>query len=253
MALFGLVHGSMHGGFCWRDLVVELDRLGHAAVAPDLPCDDVAAGVGEYADAVEASLAGLPDAEAPVLVGHSLGSRTIPVVAARRPRSRMIFLCSVPTGAGLIDADAFAGMVTPEYAAARFDARADGARRIDAEAAGRVFFGECDPRIRKWAAQQLRWQGPRPLAESAPIARWPEVPLDVVLARDDRAVRFEWARAAAMPWLGGREPRVIPGDHSPFLSRPALLAKTLVECLGGPSGERPGGRPGGRVADRVPD
>lgn len=240
MALFALVHGSMHGGDCWRDLVVELDRLGHAAVAPDLPCDDVAAGLAEYADAVEASLAGLPDSEAPVLVGHSLGSRTIPVVAARRPRSRMIFLCSVPTGVGPVDADAFAGMVTPDYAAARFDTRADGARRIDAAAAGRVFFAECDREIADWAASRLRWQGPRPLSESAPFARWPEVPCDIVLARDDRAVRFEWARVAAMPWLGGREPRVIPGDHSPFLSRPALLARTLADCLDSRSERRSG-------------
>ena len=32
MALFALVHGSMHGGFCWRDLVPELERLGHRGV-----------------------------------------------------------------------------------------------------------------------------------------------------------------------------------------------------------------------------
>lgn len=231
MALFALVHGSMHGGFCWRDLVPELERLGHRAVAPDLPCDDVGAGLAEYADAVEASLSGIPGGDAPVLVGHSLGSRTIPVVAARRKHSRMIFLCSVPTGAGAVDAKAFAGMVTPEYAAALFHERADGARRVDAAAARRVFFGECEAAAADFALGQLRWQGPRPLAEPAPLASWPEVPLDIVLARDDRAVRFEWARAEAKRWLGGREPKVIPGDHSPFLSRPALLAETLVACL----------------------
>jgi hypothetical protein len=223
MALFALVHGSMHGGFCWRDLVPELERLGHQAVAPDLPCDDVAAGLAEYADAVEASLSGIPGGDAPVLVGHSLGSRTIPVVAARRKASRMIFLCSVPTGAGAV--------VTPEYSATLFHERADGARRVDFGAARRVFFGECGAAAADWAIRQLRWQGPRPLAESAPFASWPGVPLDIVLARDDRAVRFEWARAEARRWLGGREPKVIPGDHSPFLSRPALLAETLVACL----------------------
>jgi pimeloyl-ACP methyl ester carboxylesterase len=231
MALFALVHGSMHGGFCWRDLVPELERLGHRAVAPDLPCDDVAAGLGEYADAVEASLAGLPGGDAPILVGHSLGSRTIPVVASRRPRSRMIFLCSVPTGPGAVDANAFAGMVTAEYAGALFHARADGARRIDAEAAKRVFFGECEAQTADWAASRLRWQGPRPLAEPAPIPGWPAVPLDIVLARDDRAVRFDWARVSARSWLGRREPKTMPGDHSPFLSRPAELARTLVGCL----------------------
>jgi hypothetical protein len=231
MALFALVHGSMHGGFCWRDLVPELERLGHRAVAMDLPCDDVGAGLAEYADAVETSLSGIPGGDAPVLVGHSLGSRTIPAVAARRKGSRMIFLCSVPTGVGAVDARAFAGMVTPEYAAAIFHERADGVRRIDAEAARRVFFGECEAAAADWAIRQLRWQGPRPLAEPAPFTHWPDVPLDIVLARDDRAVRFEWARAEAKRWLGAREPKVIPGDHSPFLSRPALLAETLVACL----------------------
>ncbi len=233
MALFALVHGSMHGAFCWRDLIPELERLGHLAVAADLPCDDVAAGLGEYADAVLSCIAGLPGSDAPILVGHSLGSRTIPVVAARRPGARMVFLCSVPTGAGAVDGEAFAGMVTPEYAAAPFEARADGARRIGAAAARQVFFGECDAGTAEWAARQLRWQGPRPLAEPAPIPEWPDSALEIVLAREDRAVRFDWARAQARRWLGGREPIVIPGDHSPFLSRPALLARTLAECFGG--------------------
>lgn len=231
MALFALVHGSMHGAFCWRDLIPELERLGHRAVAMDLPCDDAGAGLGEYADAVEACLEGLPGGDAPILVGHSLGSRTIPVVASRRPSARMVFLCSVPTGAGAVDGEAFAGMVTPEYAAATFHTRADGARRIDEAAAKRVFFGECDPETAEWAARQLRWQGPRPLAEPAPIPGWPDSPLEIVLARDDRAVRFDWACAQARRWLAGREPKVIPGDHSPFLSRPSQLARTLADCV----------------------
>jgi len=231
MALFVLVHGSMHGGWCWRDLVPELERRGHRAVAPDLPCDDAAAGLEAYAAAVLASIEGVSGADAPVLVGHSLGSRTIPVVALRVPGARMIFLCSVPTGTGAVDAAAFAGMVTDEYAAARVEERADGARRMDPEAARRVFFAHCAPPTAAWAASQLRWQGPRPLSEAAPFARWPDAPLDVVLTRDDRAVRFDWAMAEAARWQGGRAPRVLPGDHSPFLSCPALLADTLVDCL----------------------
>ncbi|MFO0691503.1 MAG: alpha/beta fold hydrolase [Myxococcota bacterium] len=231
MAVFALVHGSMHGGWCWRDLVPVLERRGHRAVAPDLPCEDASAGLVQYADAVEAALAGVPGGERPVLVGHSLGSRTIPVVAARRPGARMIFLCSVPTGVGAVDAEAFAGMVTPEYASARFDDRSDGARRIDAEAARSVFYGACDAETAAWAASRLRWQGARPLAEPSPLERWPEGPLDVVLTRDDRTVRLEWASKEAARWLGGRPLRVLPGDHSPFLCCPERLADTLEACL----------------------
>lgn len=224
----------MHGGSCWDALVALLRARGHHAVAPDLPCDDVRAGLSEYADAVVAQLdEGRAESELQplVLVGHSLGSRTIPVVASRRTTARMIFLCSVPTGAGAVDAQAFAGMVTAEYAAARFDERGDGARRIDAADARRVFFDACSPAIAERAAAALRWQGPRPLAEAAPLLRWPDVPLDVVLARDDRAVRFEWAREEARRWTGGREPVVLPGDHSPFLSCPERLADTLCALV----------------------
>ena len=231
MALFALVHGSMHGGWCWRDLVPALERRGHRAVAPDLPCDDVEAGLVAYADAVEASLAGLPGAEAPILVGHSLGSRTIPVVAARRPAARMVFLCSVPTGTGPVDAAAFAGMVTEAYASAPVETRADGARRMDPDAARRVFFGTSGEETARWAASKLRWQGPRPLAEPAPLEAWPEGPIEIVLTAEDAAVRLEWARAEARRWLGGREPVVLSGDHSPFFTCPEPLADALVGCL----------------------
>jgi pimeloyl-ACP methyl ester carboxylesterase len=228
MATFALVHGSMHGGWCWRDLVPELERRGHAAVAPDLPCDDVEAGLVEYADAVEAALEGVADAGPLVLVGHSLGCRTIPVVAARRPGARLVFLCSVPTGAGPVAPDAFAGMVTPEYAEAVVETRADGARRMVPESAKRVFFQDCDEATAEWATRSLRFQGPRPLEEPMPIDAWPDAPLDVILTRDDRAVRLDWARAEAVRWLGGREPVILPGSHSPFFSRPARLAEALL-------------------------
>ena len=66
----------------------------------------------------------------------------------------------VPTGAGPVDAEAFAGMVTREFAEAEFAQRPDGAQRMAAESARRVFFHDCDAATARWAASQLRWQGP---------------------------------------------------------------------------------------------
>ena len=112
MVTFGLVHGSQHGAWCWERSTPELERRGHRVVAPDLPCDDPAVGVDGYATVVIEALEGADDV---VLVGHSLGSLTIPVVASRRPVDRMVFLCSVPTGPGpAIDGD-LADMVTPGF------------------------------------------------------------------------------------------------------------------------------------------
>ena len=69
--------------------------------------------------------------------------------------------------------------------------------------------------------------------EALPLKTWPDAPLQVILARHDRAVRFEWALREARRWLGGREPLLLDGDHSPFLSRPAELAELLVGCANG--------------------
>ena len=230
MSVFALVHGSMHGSWCWRDLIPELEARGHRAVGPDLPCEDVSAGPEDYAECVEAALDGSQDV---ILVGHSRGGRTLPLLAARRPARAMIFLCCVPTGIGEISAEAFADMVTPEYREARTAQRADGARRMQADSARSVFYHDCPPDVAAWAADSLRWQGERRLVEALPLKTWPDTPLQVILARHDRAVRFEWALREARRWLGGREPLLLDGDHSPFLSRPAELAELLVGCANG--------------------
>ena len=52
------------------------------------------------------------------LVGHSLGSFTLPVVAQRRPVLRMIFLCSVPAGPHPEVVRDMAAMTTDEWNAA---------------------------------------------------------------------------------------------------------------------------------------
>jgi hypothetical protein len=49
----------------------------------------------------------------------------------------------------------------------------------------------------------------------------------VIPARDDRAVRFDAGMEAGRLILGGGDPIVIDGSHSPFLSRPDELSRLL--------------------------
>ena len=91
MATFAFVHGSWHGAWCWEPLIEELDALGHRSVAVDLPCDDEHAGCEAYAEVVCSAIDGVND---PILVGHSLGGLTIPLVAARRRVQRLVYLCA---------------------------------------------------------------------------------------------------------------------------------------------------------------
>ena len=92
MTTIALVHGAFHGAWCWDHLRPELEARGFAVVAPDLPCDDPSAGCVAYADVVVTALAHVNDEV--ILVGHSLGGLTIPLVAAARPVRRMVFLCA---------------------------------------------------------------------------------------------------------------------------------------------------------------
>jgi pimeloyl-ACP methyl ester carboxylesterase len=220
-----LVHGAYHGAWCWQRLVPELESLGVGTVSPDLPCDDPKAGLAEYAATVEAALADRDDV---VLVGHSLGALTIPLVAAHRPVRRMIFLCSVPTGPGPAIDGQLADMVTPEFVAAPRFHDADGREMLGNEAARQLFFDDCTEADACWAVARLRPQSPRPLAEPTPLVEWPEVPQTVILTTDDRVLRSSWAVPAARDRLGGDNPVLLPGSHSPFLSRPGALADVLA-------------------------
>jgi pimeloyl-ACP methyl ester carboxylesterase len=225
MTTIALVHGAHHGAWCWERLIPELERRGLKAVAPDLPCEDPRGGIAEYAAVVEAALEGEQDV---VIVGHSLGSLTIPVVASRLPVRRMVFLCSVPTGPGPPVGDSMAEMVTPEFLAAPRFHDADGTEMLSNQAFRELFFHDCSEGDAFWAIAHLRPQASRPITSPSPLAAWPEVPLNVILAADDRAVRLEWAVPAARARLGGGDPIVVPGSHSPFVSRPSDLADILA-------------------------
>jgi pimeloyl-ACP methyl ester carboxylesterase len=52
MATYVLIHGAGSDSWYWHLVRPELRAMGHEVVAPDLPCDDDAAGLSEYVDAV---------------------------------------------------------------------------------------------------------------------------------------------------------------------------------------------------------
>ena len=87
MTLFALLHGGMHRGSCWDAVSAELHRGGHAAIAPDLPVEDDAAGAHEWAqgvvDAIDTAV-GAVDTDV-VVVGHSLSGLCLPSIATVHP------------------------------------------------------------------------------------------------------------------------------------------------------------------------
>jgi pimeloyl-ACP methyl ester carboxylesterase len=223
---FVLVHGSWHGAWCWDRLIPELERRGQAAVAMDLPVDQPGAGLAEYATVVEAAM---PAGDV-VLVGHSLGAAVIPLVAAARPVAQLVFLCPVLRRPGMslaeqatMDADISSWDLT----AGRTFYDDESSAWTDPEAAIRSFFPDCDPETARWAASRLRRQYWRYWEEPNPLASWPDTEMRAIVCQDDRLVSIDWARRV-LPAELGVMPAELPGGHSPFLSRPAALADTLL-------------------------
>jgi pimeloyl-ACP methyl ester carboxylesterase len=205
VATFALVHGAWHGGWAWDVVRPELESRGHRVVAPDLPCEDVGAGVEEYAAVVRAALGGDEDA---IVVGHSLGGLTIPFVPGRMH----VFLCALVGGTGWSEVfvPGFGDTrIRDELGRSYYPDPADAAREL-----------QYPPELASLAAK-LRRQAPLdtgPHALPGPVA--------YVLCANDAAVRPEWQRHLARDVLRV-EPLELEAGHSPMLSHPRELAALL--------------------------
>ena len=207
-------------------VIPELERLGHRVTAIDLPISDPTLGAAAYAQVVEGALD--PGGE-PVLVGHSMAGLVLPLVAAHRPVRRLVFLAAFMASPGLSAND--------QRAAEPIDARTppatvewtdlgDDVWMIGPNTATELFFHDVPPDLVRWATQRLRPQSYRVVNETTPLTGWPDVDCRSIVCRDDRAINPDWVRAAARDRLG-IEAIEIEGGHSPFLTRPAELARVI--------------------------
>jgi hypothetical protein len=221
MAAFALVHGGWHGGWCWDRLAAELTRRGHRTVAPDLPAGDPSAGAAEYAAVVTAALAGAEDV---VLVAHSLAGLCAPLV---RPVRRIVYLAAMlPEPGRSVDERARDGERQTRRGLGRGQTvNDDGSTQWIPRAALEWLYPDSPPAVARAAAARLRPQQWRITAEPSPLTEWPDVPARYVLCRQDKVIDADWARTVAPRHAELVE---LPGDHSPFLSRPAELADLLV-------------------------
>jgi pimeloyl-ACP methyl ester carboxylesterase len=203
MARFVLVHGAWHGGWCFADVVRELEARGHVAVAPDLPCDDISKSQLDYA-------ALLGECQHAIVVGHSLGAQTIVHVNALRH----VYLAAL-----LPVADAYEHAFVETFGGFVRDA-SDRSYWPDADLAAERMYPDCTRDQSDRAFAQLR-----PQARIANMPR-PFVPGDVVIASArDAAIDFGWqVQTANEHGLGLLE---LDAGHSPFLTQPADLASLL--------------------------
>lgn len=227
-----LVHGSWAGAWCFDRVIELLAERGLASIAPDLPGHGdnslPVAGLHENAHAVRRLLDGL---SAPVvLLGHSSGGTVITEAAADHPTvSHLVYLCAFMPDIGESLMTLNASISDPDVLLIPGESlilRPDGTSVIDPSAALELFYGDCEPEDAELAATRL---GPDHLdvaTEAPTAAAWHQTPSTYVICTQDRALSPQLQRrlaeraTASVQW---------PTSHSPYLSRPDLLAELLTD------------------------
>ncbi|MFB0875834.1 MULTISPECIES: alpha/beta fold hydrolase [unclassified Sphingobium] len=232
MATFILVHGALHGGWCWDRVSTRLEAMGHRALAPDLP-----GSAGNWMAHQDVSLAVYGDfladlarrqGERTVLVGHSLAGIAISEAAERVPEAvgGLVYVSGVllPDGAAAIDL--FAGRAMPEGLSLSEDglSLADDPRH-----ARERYYNGCDDADASSALARLCSQPARPMAEALRLSpdRFGRLARAYVECAHDNAMAPDLQRAqqAALPC----DPVfVMQTGHSPFLQAPDELARHLA-------------------------
>jgi pimeloyl-ACP methyl ester carboxylesterase len=218
MATYVLIHGAADTGWSWHLLAAELRRRGHDVVAPDLPCEEDSAGLPEYAKAVVEAIGDRTDL---VVVAHSYGGFTAPLVCERVPVDLLVLLAAMVPLPGEPPGEWWSNTGYQQA----LDERC-GRNRAASDDMIAWFLHDVPRDLAAEALRRGRGQSATPDKAPWPLEAWPDVPTRFLLCRDDRMFPAEFLRRVARERLGFAADE-IDGSHSVALSRPKELADRL--------------------------
>lgn len=221
MSTFVLIHGGGNVGWSWHLVEAQLRKHGHDVVAPDLPCDDDSAGLKEYADSV---IAAIGDREHLIVVGHSYGGFTAPLVADRLPTDALVLVAGMIPSPGESPDEYWEASGCSE--AVRAQAARDGSLTGN-EDPFVLFYHDVPRALAEEALSHERAQSSTSGASPWPLQAWPNVPTHFVLCTEDRMFPSEWLRRLVRDRLH-ISPDEIAAGHCVALSQPEALAKLLL-------------------------
>lgn len=234
MATLVLVHGTGHGGWCWRKVAPLLRAAGSEVYAQTLT------GVGDRSHLLEcgvdldthitdvSNLLFYEDLSDVVLVGHSYAGMVITGVAARAPERlrQLVYLDAYVPEAGESEVDLW----PPEMRAEIEEGAGDGETR---EAPSPEMMGIEDPEMAAWMRERLT---PHPMdtyTQPAPAGdeRSAALPRAYISCTTGPLTSVfgpfvEKARAA------GWDVSEIATGHDAMLAEPEAVAETLLEVAG---------------------
>lgn len=218
-----LVHGAFHGPWCFDPFVAVLAQRGVSTVCPELPLSslaDDAAVVERALDRVEGKV---------VLLGHSYGGAVVTVAGNHPAVSHLVLLTALAPD----DGEGVNGgpiEISPEFIAALRPSAA-GSLEVDPARASALFYPDAEPSAAALAAAKLRSGNTGLPGERVERAAWRRRPTTYIVCAEDPIITARAQRGLAKR-TGGTIVEM-PGDHSPFLARPAALADLVVPLLDG--------------------
>jgi pimeloyl-ACP methyl ester carboxylesterase len=220
-ATFVPIHAAGDGAWTWHLVADALRNRGHRVVAIDLPADDESADLWTYADAaVEA----IGDRTNLVVVAHSFGGFTGPLVCSRIPVDALVMVTAMIPAPGEAPADWW---TNTRHAEARREIGGD--QMDDFE----TYYNDVP---RELAAEAMRHERNHPSSRAYeqpwPLETWPEVQTHALVCRNDRMFPADFMRRLVRERLG-ITPDDIDSGHSPMLSQPAEFAQRLEAYISG--------------------
>lgn len=151
----------------WHQVEAELRARGHYVVAVDLPCDDEAAGLGDYAQTVVDAIG---DRTSLVVVAHSFGGYTAPIVCAEVAVGLLVLVAGMVPKPGESAEEMFTNTGYQQ------EEQEDGSDLA-------VFYHDVPPDLAAEALSKGRDQSQKPWQEPWPLDAWPDVQTRYLLCR----------------------------------------------------------------------
>jgi pimeloyl-ACP methyl ester carboxylesterase len=164
-----------------------------------------------------------------ILVAHSAGGATIPLVAARMAVDRLVFAAAVVPAPGQSISEA----VGPDAQAAIMSVsidNGDGTRSFDFDLLSSLAPPEQREAYLAFLRATQRKQGMRAVNQPWPGTGIPDVPRSYILCTEDQIIPPERQRAFAASL--GITPIEIASEHSVFAMKPQELASILDSLAG---------------------
>lgn len=226
MSTFVVIHGGGDVGWSWHLVAEELRARGHEVFAPDLPADDDALTLDDYADAVAEHVGA---SSGVIVVGHSFGAFTAPLVATRLSADLLVLMAGMIPSPGESPEQWWTN--SGYLAASETRSALDGGQTGDDDPYASFYNGV----PRELADEALRRESAHPSQAAMetpwPLSEWPAVPTRFVVFTDDRFFPAAFLRDLARERLGV-EADEISGGHCAMLSHPVEIAELLVGYVG---------------------